>query len=276
MKAAPLLIAAVLALAAASGARAADLGDKVPGHPDLTYFDLMKLVVTDLAPGDKTGAVGHHVVPFQHVAGKDVTADPGDTVTLASVEVLTIPGDASRVVLLADLGPSDGNVANAMVLALFSLGSKPRLLDVTEVGNDRFTGLREKALPLGGGAPLILIDSSHFNSNQAYLSTEMIFIRGDRFKLIDDIFTLNSRMCSYEQDQEPVFTTVKGPGPYREVRVRVTEKTKRTGEECNDEKPPKARARVFEGTYRWDARKRTFVTTSKALKALTDEDVKQF
>ena len=114
--------------APAAGAATADLGGKVTGHPSLTYFDLMKLAVPDLTPDGE----GHKLVPFTHIQGKDSRVDPEDSFSVAAVEVMTIPGDANRIILLADLGRSEGNVANANLMALFQLGPKPRLLNAVE------------------------------------------------------------------------------------------------------------------------------------------------
>ncbi|MBV9758236.1 MAG: hypothetical protein JO047_14390, partial [Alphaproteobacteria bacterium] len=119
------------------------------------------------------------------------------------------------------------------------------------------------------GVPLILVDSSHFNSNQNYLTTEMIFLRGNRFALIDSLFTLNERYCAFERYQTPSFTTLADRAPYRAVHVTVRDTVKLSGEEgCGDGKPPRAGTTMYQATYRWDPSKREFATISKALKRL--------
>jgi hypothetical protein len=266
------LIALLAALALASRpARAAGLADPVPGHPGVTSLDLAKLVVTDLVTGPD-GATGHKVVAFRHVEGKDMLAPPGDPITLgdSAVDVTAIPGRTDRVLALIDLGPSDGNVEEAELLALVALDRKPRLLDIVEVGNDRWTGLEADPTPmLGAGSPLIVVDSGHSNSNESYMSTDLILLRGDRFQLIDVLFTFNESFCAYDRTEEPSYRAVAGSPPYLALEVSVRETVKRSGEDgCSDQKPPPAGVHVYTGVYRWDAAKRRFVTHSKALDTL--------
>src|ERR1700722_2136308 len=133
MKAFGLCAACLVWLCGGGSALGAGLGDAVPGHPGLTYFSLMKQVVTDLQPDGS----GHKIVAFEHIAGEDARVDPPETVSLSSVDVMPVPGDPSRIVVLADLGPSEGFVAHAALLALFALRAKPKKLDVVEVGDDQ-------------------------------------------------------------------------------------------------------------------------------------------
>jgi len=277
MKAFPIVFAGLVWMLAAPAAWAgdlsADLGDAVQGHPGLKYFDLMKLVVTDLTPDGE----GHNLVAFTHIEGKTSRIDPTDTVNVTSLEVMTLPGDNDRIILLADLGPSDGNVADVNMLALFKLGTKPRLLTVVEAGSDRFTGLQKiKPDMLAPGAPLILIDSSHNNADQSYQSTAMVYLDGDRFRFIDDVLSFGQANCSYEITQDPSYATLPTAGPYRSIQVKVRERIKRTGNDCGDEKPPRPGVKTYQATYVWDPAKRRFATTSKDLDRLAAKDQKLF
>jgi hypothetical protein len=239
MKALGLCAACLVWLFGAAAAKAADLKDPVPGHPGLTYLTLVRTVVTDLAADGS----GHKVGPFQFIESKGGRADPSDPVSIGDLDVRAIPGQPSRLLLLADLGPSEGNAADAVLLVLFDLSApKPKRLDVTEVGGDRFIDfLGDKPLQmLAPGAPLILIGSSHENTSQSYLVTEMIFIRQDRFQFIDSVSTRGTTMCSYQRDRDPTFSTMADPGPYRAIQIVVRQKVTRSGEDCGDEKPPKA------------------------------------
>lgn len=265
--------------AALSTANASDVGAPLPGHTNLTYFDLLRQVVPDLSLSNKGDATGHKTIAFEHIEGKDSKVDLPATLTFASVEALPITGD--RIVLLADLGQTETSTASASLLALFALtpNVEPhvKLLDVTEVGTDRFTGFREGAPQmLAPDTPLLLIDSSHFNSNQNYNSTEMIFIRGDHFRLIESVFTFRDSSCSYERTQEPSFTVLPAPGPYRAVEVSVRETVKLTGEDCGDENPPPVAPSTYETVFRWDDAKQSFQPSSDALQRLWNEDQKRF
>jgi hypothetical protein len=264
-----LLIACLVALAPA--ASAADLTDPAPGHPGVTMFDLAKLVVTDLANGPD-GATGHKLVAFSHIEGQDMLAPPEDPVVLGvpPVDAVAVPGRADRVLALIDLGASDGNVEEAELLALVGFDPEPKLLDVVEVGNDRWTGMDTDHMPsLAAGSPLIVVDSGHSNSNESYASSDLIFLRGDRFQLIDVLFTFNESFCAYDRTEEPTYATLAAPGPYRALEVSVKETVKRSGEDgCTDQKPPPAGVHIYSGVYRWDAAKGRYVVHSKALDAL--------
>jgi len=269
-------VACLLWLCGGSVSTAADLNEAVPGHAGLTYFHLMKLVVTDLDRDDQGNAVGHAVVPFRHIEGKDSKGDPPETITLNSVQSVPIPGDDSRLILLSDLGPSEFHIADAKLLALFVLAPLPKLLDVVEVGTDRFTGLRgTKPMMLAPRTPLIIIDSEHHNSNQSYHTSEMIFIKGDRFRLIDSIFTLGEASCAYRRTQELSFSVLAGNGPHRALRVAVEDSITATGEDCNDEKTPQPHVSTFQVIYRWDPRQQRFVARSTQLKRLSAANLKR-
>jgi hypothetical protein len=266
-----LLIAWLAALAPAAAAPAADLTDAVPGHPGLTAFDIARLVVTDLRAGPD-GATGHKVVAFRHIEGKDGLAPPEDPVQLGvpPVDMAAVPGRADRLLALIDLGASDGNVEEAEVLALVGFDPTPKLLDVVEVGNDRWTGMDTDHMPLlAPGSPLIVVDSGHSNSNESYASTDLIFLDGDRFRLIDTLFTFNESFCAFDRTEESTYRPIAGPGAYRALEVSVKETVKLTGEDgCSDQKPPPAGVHVYAGVYRWDAAKRRFVVHSRALDRL--------
>jgi hypothetical protein len=271
MKALGLCAACLVWLCDGGSASAAGLGDAVPKHPGLTYFALMKQVVTDL----QSDGSGHRIVAFQHIAGKDARVDPPETVSLSSVNVMPVPGDASRIVVLVDLGPSEGYVADAVLLVLFDLRAKPKVLDVVEVGDDQDTSFLSEKPPalLAPGAPLILVSSSHGNTSRSFLSTEMIFIRGDRFQFIDRISAVGARSCAFERTRDPTFTTVPAAAPYRGVSVAVRQKITVTHEDGCDETAPKPGISTYRAIYRWNGTTQRYATTSTAIKRLSAHDV---
>src|SRR5271165_4438603 len=264
-----LLLACTLWLLGATQGRAAGLDDTVPAHPGLTYFELMKRVVPDLTR-TADGATGHTLVPFTHIDGKDMKATP-DAIALKAVDVLPIPGDAARIVLSFDLGVAEGSLAGGKFLALFALAPSPRLLDLVEIGGDRFVDVSEAKPPeLGPGTPLILVESSHDNSNQSYELTDMIFIRNGKFALIDTVFTLGDAFCGYRRTQSVSITTVPDGMPYRAVRVVVRQEVTRSDEDCSDAKLPTAGTTTYRATYRWNLHRQTFTTNSRELTRLDE------
>ena len=163
----------ILWLAGAASAEIVELTDVLPGHPGVTYFDLMKLIVTDIEVDPPEPPTAHTIVPYRHIEGAKARTEPAGPLAIKYLEPLNIhAGGPARLALMADLGESDEAVAEFVLLALFDMTDKPKLLDVVEVGRDRLTGFGTPALtPLGNGTDLINIDSDHFNSNEDFVVT---------------------------------------------------------------------------------------------------------
>lgn len=254
--------------------------DRVAGHSSLTYFDLMRMVVTDLAPESAGGeAKAHQIVTYRHIEGNDAKTDPAGPVAVKYLEPLEIRTDGkSRLVLMADLGPSDGAVAEFVLLALFDVRSKPRLLDVVEVGTDRLTGFADKPLlALGHGSDLIRISSDHFNSDEDFVNTELIFVRDGRFQLVGAVFTFNVKTCTFQLTEWPAVTTIPDRGRrYRRIELTVPEKVALQHDfaDCGDDKVPRPFVRTYRASYRWNAHRRAFVATSSNLEKLAKENDK--
>jgi hypothetical protein len=265
-------------MAGASRAGAIDPTDHVAGHPTVTYFDLVKKIVTDLDSLPAHGeATAHTIVPYRHIEGNHAKTVPAGPVAIQLLTALTIHTlGKSRLALMVDLGPSDGDVTEFTLLALFDMAEQPKLLDVIEVGGDRLTGFTDKPLlPLGRGSDLIVIDSDHFNSNEDFVGTEFLFVRNDRFQLIGSLFTFDERICASARTQLPIFRTSPDAGrSYRRVYVAVREKLALQDDsaDCGDEKIPRPFTKTFHETYRWSARRQKFAVTSSDLKKLEREN----
>lgn len=273
-----LILACLLSLTGAGQAGPVDLGDRVAGASGVTYFDLMKQVVTDL-DSDQAETKAHQIVDYRHIEGKDAKTDPAGPVAVSSLSALPIHADGkTRLALLADLGKSDGNVAEFVLLALFDMTATPKLLDVVEVGNDRMTGFADKPLVrLSSDADLIRIDSDHFNADEDFVDPEFIFVRGGLFHLVDAISTFDIKTCAFALSQLPAVTTrADRDRRYRRIIVTVREKVKLqddvTG--CSETKLPHAFVRLFRATYRWDARRQDFVTPSRDMEELVKKNDK--
>jgi hypothetical protein len=271
----------------ANADNALDPGDHVAGHPSVTYFDLVKQIVPDLdsLPAQALHKAGepmaHTIVPYRHIEGEDAKTVPEGPVTIHLLTARTIQVDGkSRLALLADLGPSDEAVAEFTLLALFDMTDQPKLLDVVEVGTDRLTGFAYKPLPLGPlghGSDLIVIDSDHFNSNEDFVGTELLFVRNDRFRLIGSLSTFNVRTCTSRLTQTPVITTgADFGGRYREVHLAVRERLALEADsaDCSGEKVPRPFKRAYRAAYRWNAERQRFNITSSDLKKLDRENSK--
>jgi hypothetical protein len=258
----------ILAALAAGVARSADLDASVPGHPNLTYADLLKQVVPDL-DGD---GHGHLRRPARHLADRQMDVDASEPLTVTEPDTLHIrAGGQVRMVVMADIGGSDDRVESNTLIALFDDGPHPRLLDTALVGLDRDTGFSEvKPLNLGPDDQAFITYSEHFNSNQTYAGRFVVFVRRDRFSVIEQLFNLSDRACGWERLQEPSFATAPDRGsPYRQLIISVRQTTTvDPSEDCGEERPPRRGVANFTAIYRWNARLGRFTTTSTALKRL--------
>ena len=252
------------------------VGDAVPGHGTVTWFDLIRQAVPDLATdaaSDK--ATGHLTKPPRHLAGADYLAEAPDPVEVGLIESQRIKaGGRSRLLVLFDLGQAQDNVASYTVLALFDDAPTPRLLDMVDVGLDRDTSFSEQSrLKLGPGDDGFVTYSEHFNTSAAYGGWLVGFVRGDKLKLAFSLFGLNTRECGWQRTETPTFTgrSVKGRS-LGDIDLVVREQRTQDLEPHCDSRPPRPFVRTWRATYRWDAAKGRFVTDSKALEQLAKRD----
>jgi len=250
-----------------------DLGEPVPGHDGVTYLDLARMVVPDLAPDEVGGHSGSAPVPMRHVSGTDA-GDPPQRSAIPFVGALQVrSGGKARLLLMLDLNAAEGQAEGYAALALYDLTGGPKLLDVANVAADRETYFRNPAVVAAGTADdAVATMSMHANSSQAYVTTELILVRHDRLEPIDTIYTFGDQGCGWRHDQEPVFET--GPGsPFADIVARVEDTMALTGETCG-EAPPRPSSRVFTVTYRWDGSR--YRADSDAFARLAEENEKRF
>lgn len=213
----------------------------VAGYPGVTYLDLLRQAIPDLAYSAADKQVEGHLKSLRHIMGKDAGGDPPDPVTVDFLEVRHIKaGGRPRLVVLAGLGQAEDSAQSTTLLALFDDAPKPKLLDAVDVGVDKDTGFNDKPsqIALGPGDDALVTFSGHGNSNQSYQARLVIYVRGDRLRLIDDIFVLSDNACGYQRDETPVFATQPAT-PYATLQVTVTERLKRLDEDCGDQAVPR-------------------------------------
>ena len=245
--------------------------DALPGHPGKTFLDLIALVIPDIEEKDGTFQ-GTNIIPMRHIDGHPAEA-PG-VMNLDTLSVLNVNSDGKpHVALFFTLGETPGAVESFSLLALFDVAGEPRLLDAVAVGYDRFTSLYgQHKMPVSAGSDVILTMSSHSNSNQAYLTTLMILVRGDRFDLIDSIFTLDERACTYERVQVPRYEARPGAARFADIRVSITDSITLTGFDCGDDEKPEPMSRTITTIYRWHIDEKKYVPDDDALEQLQDEN----
>ncbi|PBB33480.1 hypothetical protein EOA60_23350 [Mesorhizobium sp. M1A.F.Ca.IN.020.06.1.1] len=255
-----------------------DFASAIPGHKDVTYLDLARMVIPDLALNADGFYHGGLPIEMRHVAGPDSGGSPPETSSLPNAAVLAIKaGGKDRLTMLFDLGDSPDSAEGYAMLALYDLtGGKPALLDAVNVAVDRSTYFREpNKLSVGAGDDILITMSTHFNSSQGYVITPLIMVRNDKFELIDMIYTFDERLCTYSRKQDIAFKAVADGRPHEAVKVTVTDATIPSGESCDDE-APEASSKDISAIYHWDKKTSRYVAGSDALKRLSAENEKRF
>ncbi|MBX3570385.1 MAG: hypothetical protein KF914_20150, partial [Rhizobiaceae bacterium] len=263
---------------AAQDAGAPGLGETIPGHGPTTYLDLMRLVVTDLAR-DGNGYAGRTLAPVRTLDADVQAAEPPAQIGITGVETIGPGGQGGdEVLLLADFGGNVGSAEGYAVLGLFDLSGVPRLRDAVNVAHDRFTSFNQPAvLAVAEGATLVLSRSSHFNSNQSYVTTALLLVRDGRIEPVDTVFTFDETGCDFERRQALSFAA-KGASGSRpaDFDVTVTETTRPAADPCGDGPVPAASTRTIAVTYAWNTAEGRYQPSSDALLQLAAENAERF
>lgn len=253
-----------------------DLTDALPGAQNRTYRDIVRLVVPGIDNGD-AAAADTGVIDVRHVSGQDMTGVV--PVSVKAPRIAAIPvrsGGKDRIALLINLGESEREVSDFVILTLFDIGSDPRLLDATHVGFNRFTSFSEPSLlSVGVADDLLMTRGTHSNSNQAYATTALILANDDRLELVDTISTFDDRACAYKRTQRLDIRQGEG-APFSDIVATVTELTAAGVEECGDATAPEPSSRTITVTYRWDAAGQLYRPDTDAFDVLARENEARF
>ena len=272
-----LLLPCLWTVAEAQAVSFPELNSAVPGHQDVTYLDLAKMIVPDLAPGGDGSYTGRAPIEMRHILGGDEGGSPPETINLPNAAVLPVrAGGKDRLAMLFDLGQAEDSAEGFAVLALYDLADKPKLLDAVNVGTDRNSYFRDPGkLSLGPDDDALFTMSMHFNSSKGYVVTILILVRNDRFEPIDRIDTFDENVCAYKRTQDLSFQTLGVEKPYAPIKVTLTDATAPSGESC-EEPAPEAASSDISVTYRWDKAKSRYVKDSDAFEKLSVENAKRF
>lgn len=246
--------------------------DPLPGQAGLTYADLIE----NIAPGivfDGNGYSGGRLPDIRHLGGWD-----DDGIELAATGSLRITARpvGSRLAALLDFDTAGNDVTDLAILALFDPAAGPRLLDAVNASFDRWTAFRDPAvLPLGDGADLLLTQSTHFNSEQAYAISALTLVRHDRLELIDTVAMLSESNCAYDLSQS-LEVTSSAALPFADIVAVVTEQTTIPPEACPGLVALVEGSRTIAVTYRWDAGAQRYAPDSDAFGILARENETRF
>lgn len=256
------------------------LTDEVADHPGVTYGELMKQVIPDLAPRDDGAWSGEALPALRTIAGDDDQNDITAGFAFATVDVLRVREDGrSRILLLTSGSESD---SFAEILAAFDdvEGETPRLLDAVDVGEDRLVSFGTPAtLAIAPDTDLVLIDNEHSNSDQSYQQTSALFLERGKLALAASVFSFGERLCTHDMSETPrIRTMADGRARYRAIQITVTQETTLSGLACGDETAarPKPGTRVARDVFRWNEARRAYVSKTHQLEDLAKEDEKRF
>jgi hypothetical protein len=97
----------------------------------------------------------------------------------------------------------------------------------------------------------LVVYSTHSNAGESYVSLDMLFVDGGRFKKIASLFTYNTQGCGAGFTEKPYFRAVAEPGgKYPRVLLKVRLRKEPDGPEC--ERRAAGYTRYYEGVYRWN------------------------
>ena len=237
--------------------------------PGATYADLLRHIVPDLTEASGRYS-GSRVIKLRHVAPDYGGATP-EPFLVADVRVIAFGApDRRSLLMLLNLGNYADYAEGLTPLALFDLSGAPRLVDAVDVAFDRHSGFAETGLsPERDG--IVVTTSTHFNSNQAYVTHVILALGKERIELIDTVSTFNEQSCAGESAQKPTFRST-GPDAFVvEVAIETT-----PGEEDCGEAKLEASRRTISVTYRRATPGGRFVPDSDALDVLATANQGRF
>jgi hypothetical protein len=255
-------------------------GDAVPGHPGMTYVDLVRLAIPGLAMNAADNQLeGHFTTPPRHLAADYDNGSP-DPAVLGFMQARPIlVGGKRRLLLFADLGSPPDIVDGMALLMLFDDGPKPRLLDAADVGLDKDSEFADTPLlKLGPGDEAVVTYSEHDDADLTMGGYMIVSPLGDRLRMVGKIAITSEKLCSWTGIETPTFTTAPDPGrPYRRIVLTMKAVFTHTEEDgCTDEKHPKAGVLTFRAVYRWNAAAKRFEAATSDLKGLAALNDKMF
>ena len=257
-------VPAIAALMLATAARAEDvkMDTPVPGHPGVTYENLLKQVLPDLARGDEGRSVFwvSQGIPIRDTEGE---MDETGAVSLANLETATLRHDGKDylTVLAAD-GAASGWLA---IVAVYDMEpATPKLIDAVNAGMDRMTLLGEPvALSASEGG--ITVTGAHGNSNEYFESVQMLMLREQTLASVFYAGTYSLQVCGMEMKQGGVLETEPDPArPFAALVYTITQDVKRPAEDCGEDGMTllPAGVKTARDVFQWDEASGKFIATT--------------
>jgi hypothetical protein len=264
-------LAAVFALTCSSAFAQVFIGDKVPGHGDVTYYDLMKQVVPDLAVGED-GVTGHLIDGVEHIDGADSTGETPELVEISDVQAQTVKSGGENLLwVLADLG-NGGNLGTYTLLAVFDASATPKLLDAKEVDVLDFTGFVDGPFAISADGEAMMVGSEHFNSSQSHQQRILAHMYEGKLQKIATFSLFGTRGCEEWTTEE---LTVSSEDDYQDfwgIDATILRQRALAGQECEDPLESDWRHREFIAQYIWDSSEKHYVVARNDFEDLAKMD----
>lgn len=238
-------------------AEVAELLAEVPGHQGVSFFALVQQVIPDLKR-EGTGAAGHRTVALRHVDGKGSGSAMPEPIELGVLRALPFLSEGKpHIAMLIDIREGENMSEQPALLAVFDEVDRiPALVDVVDVGMDRFTSFAVPAqLRIGEHDDALLTSGQHFNADESYDTTALLFLRAGKLSLIDRFSAYGSRACALDTTQTFSFEAapMAAHSPYYAITVTMHDLGKRPEVRCEDEATRTPYARTATTVYRWNA-----------------------
>jgi hypothetical protein len=262
-----------------------DLSSPVVKGSKTTCLQLMRKLFPDLSEEQIQDGAGtlHRAVTIRRIEGKGKKTVLQGDVKIQGFEVRPIRSEGRELVLFSvDVSAESANEGmnyegEASLLAVFSLTPSLRLLDEMDTKTDRFSGFwgERPLIHLDSHNDAFIIYSSHSNSSESYDIINALFVDKGRFKVIADLFILNSQGCGVTFTETPYFRPIQAAGQkYPNVLVKVEVKKEADGEEC--ERRTRGYTRYYQAIYRWNAMKSQYEGDPRQLDRFDKFNQKRF
>lgn len=253
-----------------------DLSSVVSGT-GVTYLELIHEVLPDLTadPANSGGGIAHSTIPFRHLSEAGEPAALEGDLKLDSFDSRWINSEGKRVLLLElDITATEANQGTnyegeSVLLCAFQSQPQLKLIDLMDIKTDRFTSFWEKpaVLNLNAANDAFLVFSTHWNSGESYEDLNVLIMHDTKFKVLTNLFLLNTQGCGATFTETPVFRVLPAPArKYPGISVTVQVKKDADGRECDRRTP--GFTKIFQAVYQWNASRNEYQTASRQLELL--------
>ena len=242
---------ALVLLTGPVAATAAQLDEAAPGLTGVTYFDLVKLLIPDLAPDGRGGASGSLPLPRRTLEAAAARSPNPVIATPRAITPLELPPADKMVAFVLELAPAQGPEDASDVLVLVDSQRELRLLDAIEL-NDETTAAPKIAVSgdLGERAPLLEFTSERAIAGGRLATTALAFVHDGHFTLLAQFTALNEAGCGFRRAQTAEVKTVGAANPYRSAQVRVVDRVA-AAEGCKDKPKLRPGEKTYATTWEW-------------------------